>query len=82
MPKTTKPTVQRTKPPSLYTKYIQEDAGVNPHDAHLIENLMRNTYGTLDNLDKETFKETAQAAKLALEKRGVRKLVEAEVFGS
>ena len=47
---------------SLYCKLIIELTKCEPVEAPLVEGLMRDVYGTLDNLDRRTFGREAKKA--------------------
>lgn len=47
---------------SLYTNIIVELTKCTPEEAPLVEGFMRVTYGTLDGLDRATFRREAKKA--------------------
>lgn len=51
---------------SAYTKMIIEFTGCTEADAPLVEGMMRDQHFTLDNIDRRTFKRTAEQAYMAL----------------
>ena len=69
------------RPMTGYTQRIASVLGVGEQDAHLVESLLRDQFGTLDHLDANTFDRYARKAQRMLDQSPeLRRLVDADVF--